>query len=419
MIRERAAGLRDFGRPVFLRFAHEMNGDWYPWAGPLNNDPGRTNGPAKYVATWRHVHDLFAEEGASNVVWVWCPNRSSFPSTRWNDFRRYYPGDSYVDWVCIDGYNHGATEDWTAWRSFEEVFRPIYDAYASVKPIMVGETGSVELGGDKAQWIRDTHTVLKASFPSVAAFVWFNIDKNGHDWRVNSSSGALEAYRSMGEDPYFNVRETLNAETPVQMLTAPSTSGGHLHGETLFGSPGQWIAESETTVALQWVRCDWSGASCHPVPEAVSDAYLITSDDVAHTLRLAVTVTDANGAAASAVSAPTPVIEKAMEIVRMTVLPRSPVRFARIHFVLNRRAGVSVRILNRRGIVIRHRKRNAVYAAGPVRLRWWGRSDLGTRVPRGRRYRVVVVARPLDDRQDLPSYTDRRDLSFVLGARRP
>ncbi len=67
-VRGWAQGLAAYGKPVLLRFAHEMNGTWYPWAGGING-----NTAAQYVAAWRHVHDIFAAAGATNVRWVWSP----------------------------------------------------------------------------------------------------------------------------------------------------------------------------------------------------------------------------------------------------------------------------------------------------------------------------------------------------------
>jgi len=58
-----------WGQPVMLRFAHEMNGNWYPWAEGVNG-----NQAGDYVHAWQHVHDLVASTGATNVQWVWSPN---------------------------------------------------------------------------------------------------------------------------------------------------------------------------------------------------------------------------------------------------------------------------------------------------------------------------------------------------------
>ena len=55
--------------PVYLRFAHEMNGNWYPWGSDVNG-----NQPADYVRAWRHVHGVFVAAGAVNAQWVWSPD---------------------------------------------------------------------------------------------------------------------------------------------------------------------------------------------------------------------------------------------------------------------------------------------------------------------------------------------------------
>lgn len=202
MIRERARAMRSFGSPIFLRWAHEMNGDWYPWDGYHNNTPGTTDGPTKYTMAWRRIHDIFSSAGATNVVWVWCPNRMSFPTEPWNDFRNYYPGRAYVDWVCIDGYNRYVDD----WKSFSEIFRPVYSAYAGKKPIMIAETASIEgvTAAAKARWIRNAQSAVKASFPAIKAFLWFHIRKDGYDWRANSSERSFAAFKTLARDAYFN-----------------------------------------------------------------------------------------------------------------------------------------------------------------------------------------------------------------------
>ena len=94
-----------------------------------------------YVPMWKHVHDIFAQNGATNVTWVWCPNVDSY-STR--PFDSMYPGSDYVDWVCMDGYNYGTAQAWSSWTSFSSLFRPTYDhlrrtkAGRAVSPIKTG-----------------------------------------------------------------------------------------------------------------------------------------------------------------------------------------------------------------------------------------------------------------------------------------
>src|SRR5262249_11875758 len=45
LIRAWARDIKAYGSPVWLRFAHEMNGYWYPWSEGVNG-----NAPGSYVA---------------------------------------------------------------------------------------------------------------------------------------------------------------------------------------------------------------------------------------------------------------------------------------------------------------------------------------------------------------------------------
>jgi beta-mannanase len=206
------------GVQIFMRWGHEMNGNWYPWAGYVNGEGGDggdvdadvadggipSSGPAKYVAAWRHVHDIFVQEGATNVIWVWCPNVNDVPGESWNHWANYYPGDDYVDWVGIDAYNWGNSSSCCIWMSFSELLTGSpYQDYESRKPLMLPETASAEVGGNKAAWIQSMHQELETEFRAIRAVVWFDINKET-DWRINSSPSALAAYKAMALDPYFN-----------------------------------------------------------------------------------------------------------------------------------------------------------------------------------------------------------------------
>ena len=171
-----AKAAKAYGKPVWLRPFHEMNGGWYPWG----TTGGNTH--AKLIAAYRHVHDVFASAGADNVKFVWCPNV---------DFNvaSFYPGDAYVDYAAIDGYNTGAP-----WRSFSNVFAKTYAKVAAVtpKPIFIAET-SCAPGSRKAAWITDMFAQTTASYPRLTGVCWFNVDKE-HDWRVGSSASSLHAF---------------------------------------------------------------------------------------------------------------------------------------------------------------------------------------------------------------------------------
>ncbi|MBI2864677.1 MAG: beta-mannanase [Chloroflexi bacterium] len=195
-----AQSVKSFGRPVYLRFAHEMNvPSRYPWAAGVNG-----NTPQSYVAAWRRVHDIFAGVGANNVQWVWSPNVKYAGTT---PFANVYPGDAYVDWLALDGYNGGTALPWGGWQSFSQIFTASYQdlRVLSGKPIMIAESASVEQGGSKAGWITDAMlTQLPQNFPGIRAFIWFGENRAGEaDWRIESSSTSLTAFANAAANSYY------------------------------------------------------------------------------------------------------------------------------------------------------------------------------------------------------------------------
>ena len=197
-----ARAAKAWGHPFFLRFDWEMNlQSWYPWVEKVNG-----NHPGDFVKAWRHVHNIFTRVGATNVTWVWCPNDEYQNSIK--PLSSLYPGDKYVDWTCIDGYNWGRNP-WrqNIWQTFPEVIGPTYQEILShvapSKPMMIGETASSEYGGSKAQWIRQTLSVdLPQDFPHIKAFVWFNV-RDKADWEIETSAAATSAFRASIRSRYF------------------------------------------------------------------------------------------------------------------------------------------------------------------------------------------------------------------------
>jgi len=197
-IRRFAEEAREWGHPFFLRFNWEMNGGWFPWSEGVNG-----NQPGEYVAAWRHVHDIFTEVGADNATWVWCPNVD--PAGKMQDLASLYPGDEYVDWTGLDGYNWGPKKG--GWAGFDHLYRGTYSRIAGSvapgKPLMIGEMGSTETGGSKAGWISDALAAIPSEYPQVRAVLWFDKFDDGMDWPIETSSGAAEAFaEGIGDSAY-------------------------------------------------------------------------------------------------------------------------------------------------------------------------------------------------------------------------
>jgi hypothetical protein len=193
-IRAWARGAAAWRHRFFLRFDWEMNTNSVPYSEHSNG-----NRAGEFVAMWRHVHDLFVGVGATNAIWVWCPNVEYRGSVK--PLRSLYPGRRYVDWACLDGYNWG-THPGRAdrWRTAAQVFAATYGRVtrriAQFKPVMIGETASTEYGGSKAAWIKDLfRRQLPRRFKRVRAVVWFDKAADGMDWPIASSRAARRAFR--------------------------------------------------------------------------------------------------------------------------------------------------------------------------------------------------------------------------------
>jgi hypothetical protein len=188
-IRRFAEEARDWGHPFFLRFNWEMNGNWFPWSEGVNG-----NQAGEYVAAWRHVHDIFTSVGATNATWVWCPNID--PAGKLQDLASLYPGDEYVDWTGLDGYNWGPKKG--GWTSFGSLYRSTYatitEGVAPGKPLLIGEMGSTENGGSKASWISEALAEIPTEYPQVRGVLWFDKFDDGMDWPIETSSSATEAF---------------------------------------------------------------------------------------------------------------------------------------------------------------------------------------------------------------------------------
>jgi hypothetical protein len=212
-LRQYASAVKAWGHPFFLRFAGEMNGNWTPW---FEGNSGNSAG--QFVRAWHHVHDVFTSVGATNVTWVWCPNVENASTTPLEDL---YPGNAYVDWAGLDGYNFSSDVDFGTWRSFSQIFSATYQHMLRLipptMPIMIGEIGSVEHGGSKATWITDAlSTQLPTHYPRLKALVWFEDSDGAINLRFDTTPSALAAFqKAIGASTYqVNKYSALN-QSPI------------------------------------------------------------------------------------------------------------------------------------------------------------------------------------------------------------
>ena len=181
-----AEAVKAAGVPVAIRFMHEMNGDWYPWAVNLNG-----NTASEYVLAWRHVWDIFHQVGATNVIWIWAPNVLR-GAQRDFSLAEVYPGDQYVNWVGMSAYeDYESTEEALIGPTLDEIRR------FTKLPLLITETGGTP-NPDKVPWMENFLAWLPEQ-PDVIGFIW-NENSRGtgarKDWGYNATAASLQAFRS-------------------------------------------------------------------------------------------------------------------------------------------------------------------------------------------------------------------------------
>ena len=199
--------LGETGRPIFLRYASEMNGNWTNYSGD----------PELYIEKWRLVHDVMEKE-APNVIMVW----TVFTSPT-STMAAYYPGDAYVDWVGVNIYNvvyhNNDIEQYAADEDPLELLDYVYDTYSDKKPIQISEYGVTHYTvTDNAKYVdfaisklERLYKGLKTDYPRVKSIFYFDVNNTANapegrqinNYALTDELRILETYKSLIADPYF------------------------------------------------------------------------------------------------------------------------------------------------------------------------------------------------------------------------
>jgi mannan endo-1,4-beta-mannosidase len=167
-----AKAVQTYQRPVILSFGHEMNGYWYSW--------GYTHtSPQTFVAAWRHIVTLFRTLRVTNVTWLWTINVIDDPKYgRIPGPANWWPGNSYVTWVGIDGYYYSSS------TVFASLFGPTIVAVRALTrdPILIAETAAASKAGQPA---KISELFAGVHLYGLLGFVWFDTDSSS-DWQLTS-----------------------------------------------------------------------------------------------------------------------------------------------------------------------------------------------------------------------------------------
>jgi mannan endo-1,4-beta-mannosidase len=143
------------------------------------------------------------------AIHVFNPHDRAFPDFLWNHSLLYYPGDEWVDWIGLTGYNNGVAHPGDRWRGFVEIHDPLYAEYLTwwpSMPFMITEFSSNENGGDKAAWIGECAATLQVRYPRIKVAVWFDQIDGLWEYQLSSSDASMAAFREALSRPEFQVQ---------------------------------------------------------------------------------------------------------------------------------------------------------------------------------------------------------------------
>jgi len=180
-------------KKAFIAPLPEMNGDWVSYG----------LSPEDSKQAFLQFRMIFTEEGVPEnaIRWVFAPNGWSDTQQGHSGFEAYYPGNSVVDIIAFSSYNYGTCVwNWPSWDTFEKAFLPYLDrmhAMAPSKPIFIAQTGSVDWGGDKNLWLKESYTSL-AAYPALRGIIYFHkklelgLPCDPVEWRFYAPSEEIE-----------------------------------------------------------------------------------------------------------------------------------------------------------------------------------------------------------------------------------
>jgi hypothetical protein len=226
-IRAFADAARATDIPILFDIDPEMN-NAHPWGGRFDGgdatsygDPAWPDGPEHFRDGYRRFVDIFRQEGATNVTFFFQPDTvygysAGSYTEPFEQYRWYYPGDDYVDWMALSVYGHPNKPDGSN-ESFEEKLATFHASdygggYAELaalgsRPIALAELGFDALPSEqaKAAWVEDASAVMQSGrYPRIAAVNWWADDGTGvYNGDPSTSATFTAGFHAAFAQPYF------------------------------------------------------------------------------------------------------------------------------------------------------------------------------------------------------------------------
>lgn len=223
-------------RPIFLRLGFEFDLQYQGY-----HD--------FYVATWQYIVNRFRSRNVENVAFVW---QASYGNGNWaNDYQRFYPGDSYVDWF---GYSQ--------WETSIYGNTMVAEARNHGKPLIICEAAPKTQTGNWS-WYSDVINYIKANDDVIKGFAYINFD-----WVGGGSGGCWNPAHGWG-DSEIQDWPTIESNWLAEMAGDFWIKGGY----------SQFIQDAQTnwSCAAPPVKCSFSVEN--EIDRIYQDESLILTDE--------------------------------------------------------------------------------------------------------------------------------------------
>ncbi len=174
------------GHSIMVSFSHE----------PMAKQNSHWGSASDFIAAFKHVESVFNAQGSTSVKWVWNVTSDSFrvPPSSPQYGAKWYPGDSYVDYVAGEAYNKAGCGQ--AASSFAAKIQQIF-AFANQhnKPFVAAEFASNAYSG-RAAWINAAHSFMASHKSQFAGAFYYDSTGGTCKWHL-STSAEFSAFRSL------------------------------------------------------------------------------------------------------------------------------------------------------------------------------------------------------------------------------
>lgn len=295
---------------IFIRFCHEMNGNWYVWG----------QRPTLFKAKFRLLAEKL-QALTSRTAMIWAPNygigypfgtaiptygssdflaldtnRDGRISDRDDMYEPYYPGNDVVDWVGMTLYHWGIDFPWlenevpptnsfvkSLTGTYQGSIPNFYEQYcldpARRKPMAITETAAfynTQMPGPSEMRIKQgwwTQLFAAATeFPMLKCINWFDEYKresvaqnNLIDWRVSANPQICAAFvsdlRSIGNGSYFLTAQETRQLAPYYVVANDLPEILPMSGDITVSLEVKAVSDCDLVIDLLDENFQWQGGT--------------------------------------------------------------------------------------------------------------------------------------------------------------